>query len=82
MATVTNTYSFDLGEADRNVSPTDVQLHISGVATGSTPPTAAPLRSALPRPVVTYEARLGSDGGLPLCRVRWMEHHGQAWVQK
>jgi len=56
VATVTNTYSFDLGEADRNVSPTDVQLHISGVATGSTPPTAAPLRSALPRPVVTYEA--------------------------
>lgn len=54
--TVTNSYSFDLGEADRKISEADVQEQIRGATAGSTPSAAAPLRSTLPQPVITYEA--------------------------
>lgn len=55
VAAVTNTYSFDLGEVNRNISAADVQGQVRRPITGSTPSAAAPLRSALPQPAVTYE---------------------------
>lgn len=56
MAALTNSYSFDLGEADRNITAVEVQVLVKGAGTRSKAPAAAPLQSALPKPAVTYEA--------------------------
>ncbi len=57
VAAVTNTFTFDIGEANRKISPADVQVHVLSAAQHTKAAAAGRLGSDLPDPAVTYDGR-------------------------